>query len=131
MRMNKNRELMAEVEKKNNNKSITENGKKFARGMYALSMAMSTFFGTATLVGTTALAQQSSGGTKDGGALSSLSNALTSVGKVVGAGLVIYGLYEVIMSILQQAAEQKTKGLVMCAVGVVLAGFSFAAPSLG
>lgn len=45
---------------------------------------------------------------------------ILTVMRYVGAVLVIYGVYEIIMSFMQNQPEAKTKGIFMVAAGVVL-----------
>ncbi len=45
---------------------------------------------------------------------------LLTITRYVGVALVIYGVYEVIMSFMQNQPEAKTKGIVMALAGVVM-----------
>ena len=45
---------------------------------------------------------------------------LLGISKYVGVALVIYGIYEVIMSFMQNQPEAKTKGIVMALAGAVM-----------
>lgn len=47
---------------------------------------------------------------------------LLTVTRYVGVALVIYGVYEVVMSFMQNQPEAKTKGIVMALAGVVMVG---------
>jgi uncharacterized membrane protein YebE (DUF533 family) len=110
--MNKKRETMTAVEEKS---SLSAAKEKVARGVYALGYTAATFACSAPLLGITAFASEED-------AKKALKNTLTKVGSIAGIGLIAYGVYEVIMSVLQQAPEQKTKGLIMAAVGAALTG---------
>lgn len=113
MRMNKKRETMTAVEEKS---SLSAAKEKVARGVYALGYTAATFACSAPLLGVTAFAAKAT----EQDAEKALKETLTKVGSIAGVGLIAYGIYEVIMSVLQQAPEQKTKGLIMAAVGAVL-----------
>lgn len=45
---------------------------------------------------------------------------LLTITRYVGVALVIYGIYEVIMSFMQNQPEAKTKGIIMALAGVVM-----------
>ncbi len=45
---------------------------------------------------------------------------LLSITRYVGVALVIYGVYEIVMSFMQQQPEAKTKGIIMALAGVVM-----------
>ena len=45
---------------------------------------------------------------------------LLGISKYVGLALVVYGIYEVIMSFMQNQPEAKTKGIVMALAGAVM-----------
>lgn len=87
--------------------------------------AISAVAGTAA---TTVFAQD--GGTWDSATIGGSANAETMMGKIigvlltisryVGVALVIYGVYEVVMSFMQNQPEAKTKGIVMALSGAVM-----------
>ena len=45
---------------------------------------------------------------------------LLTITRYVGVALVIYGIYEIIMSFMQNQPEAKTKGIIMALAGVVM-----------
>ena len=45
---------------------------------------------------------------------------LLTITRFVGVALVIYGVYEIVMSFMQNQPEAKTKGIVMALAGVVM-----------
>lgn len=47
-------------------------------------------------------------------------NILLSISKYVGIALVVYGVYEVVMSFMQNQPEAKTKGIIMLLCGAVM-----------
>lgn len=47
---------------------------------------------------------------------------LLTISRYVGLALIIYGVYEIVMSFMQNQPEAKTKGIVMALAGVVLVG---------
>lgn len=70
--------------------------------------------------------------TTDAGALmSKIIGILLTISRYVGVGLVIYGIYEVVMSFMQNQPEAKTKGIIMALSGVVLIGLKSILQGLG
>lgn len=47
---------------------------------------------------------------------------LLTITRYVGVALVVYGVYEVVMSFMQNQPEAKTKGIIMALAGVVMIG---------
>jgi hypothetical protein len=47
---------------------------------------------------------------------------LLTITRYVGVAMVIYGVYEIVMSFMQNQPEAKTKGIVMALSGVVMIG---------
>lgn len=45
---------------------------------------------------------------------------LLTITRYVGVALVVYGVYEVVMSFMQNQPEAKTKGIIMALAGVVM-----------
>ena len=45
---------------------------------------------------------------------------LLTIARYAGIALLVYGIYEVVMSFMQQQPEAKTKGIIMAICGVVL-----------
>lgn len=63
----------------------------------------------------------SSSGTADAGDLmGKIIGILLTITRYVGVALVIYGVYEVVMSFMQNQPEAKTKGIIMALAGVVM-----------
>jgi hypothetical protein len=56
---------------------------------------------------------------------------LLAITRYVGIALVIYGVYEVVMSFMQNQPEAKTKGIVMALAGVVMIGLKSIISGLG
>jgi hypothetical protein len=56
---------------------------------------------------------------------------LLSITRYVGVALVIYGVYEIVMSFMQNQPEAKTKGIVMALAGVVMVGLKTVLTSIG
>ena len=54
--------------------------------------------------------------------MSKVIGVLLTISKYVGIALVIYGIYEVVMSFMQNQPEAKTKGIVMALSGAVMIG---------
>jgi hypothetical protein len=113
MRMTNKRETMAAIQEKN---TVREKTEKAVRCAYALGMAASTFAGAAVASGAVAFAAD------ENAAINQIVSIMGRVGRVAGIALMIFGIYEVVMAFLQQAPEQKTKGVLMLVVGAVLTG---------
>lgn len=112
MRM-KNKETIAAFKEKT---SAKERVKGAARSAYALGMAASTFATAATATGVTAFAAH------EDEAINQIVEIMKKVCKYVGIGLAIFGVYELAMAFLQQAPEQKTKGVLIIVVGAIMIG---------
>lgn len=60
--------------------------------------------------------------TADAGAMmGKIIGLLLTVTRYVGIGLIVFGIYEVVMSFIQQQPEAKTKGIVMALAGLIMA----------
>ena len=56
---------------------------------------------------------------------------LLTITRYVGVALLIYGVYEIVMSFMQNQPEAKTKGIVMALAGVVMIGLKSIIIGLG
>lgn len=56
---------------------------------------------------------------------------LLTITRFVGVALVVYGIYEVVMSFMQDNPQQKTKGIVMALSGIVMTALKSILRSLG
>lgn len=56
---------------------------------------------------------------------------LLTITRFVGLALLIYGVYEIVMSFMQQQPEAKTKGIVMALAGVVMIALKSVLTGLG
>lgn len=56
------------------------------------------------------------------GLMGNIIGILLTITRYVGVALVIYGVYEIVMSFMQNQPEAKTKGIVMALSGVVMIG---------
>lgn len=56
---------------------------------------------------------------------------LLTITRFVGVALVIYGVYEIVMSFMQNQPEAKTKGIVMALAGVVMIGLKSILQAVG
>lgn len=94
--------------------------RKMAFGLGAMS-AM------ATMTSVTALADFNESVTVKGGDMQAadmmgrIIGILLTITRFVGVALVIYGVYEIVMSFMQNQPEAKTKGIIMALAGVVMA----------
>lgn len=104
-------------------------GKKFAIATSAMSaMALAT--------ASTALADWDSVTVSDGSAdaqemMGKIIGILLTISRFVGVALVVYGVYEVVMSFMQNQPEAKTKGIVMALAGIVMTTLKSILESLG
>ena len=99
--------------------------KKAFRKFYATATAAMAM---ASLCATTAFADWESAninntGTADAsGMMSKVIGVLLTITRYVGVALTVYGVYEIVMSFMQNQPEAKTKGIVMALSGVVMIG---------
>lgn len=56
---------------------------------------------------------------------------LLTITRYVGIALVIYGVYEIVMSFMQNQPEAKTKGIIMALAGVVMIALKSVISGLG
>lgn len=56
---------------------------------------------------------------------------LLTITRFVGVALVVYGIYEVVMSFMQDNPQQKTKGIVMALSGIVMTALKSILGTLG
>lgn len=56
---------------------------------------------------------------------------LLTITRFVGIALVVYGVYEVVMSFMQNQPEAKTKGIIMALAGVVMTGLKSILKAIG
>lgn len=56
---------------------------------------------------------------------------ILTITRFVGIALVIYGVYEIVMSFMQNQPEAKTKGIIMALAGVVMIALKSVLQSLG
>lgn len=56
---------------------------------------------------------------------------LLTITRFVGVALVVYGVYEVVMSFMQNQPEAKTKGIIMALAGIIMTALKSVLQSLG
>lgn len=56
---------------------------------------------------------------------------LLTITRFVGVALVVYGVYEIVMSFMQNQPEAKTKGIVMALAGIVMTALKSILQSIG
>lgn len=56
---------------------------------------------------------------------------LLTITRFVGIALIVYGVYEIVMSFMQNQPEAKTKGIIMALAGVVMTALKSILQSLG
>lgn len=118
MRMTKVRETMAALDEKNTTIVKENKAHKICRNIYAATMAASAMIGA-----TGAVAFADGGGSLDSDGNNIMKNIISllfTISKYVGMALIIYGVYEIVMSFMQQQPEAKTKGIVMALCGAAM-----------
>lgn len=60
------------------------------------------------------------GGTDASTMMGKIIGILLTITRFVGVALVVYGVYEVVMSFMQNQPEAKTKGIIMALAGIVM-----------
>lgn len=56
---------------------------------------------------------------------------LLTITRFAGVGLVVFGVYEIVMSFMQQQPEAKTKGIIMAMAGIVMIALKSILQSVG
>lgn len=124
--------------------TIKKKASRLAKSIYAASasaaIATSMFTTTAFADGTTANADggfsgenvtiNNSGG--DAGQLmGKVIGVLLTITRFVGVALIVYGLYEVVQSFMQNQPEAKTKGIIMALAGIACTALKSILSGLG
>lgn len=104
-----------------------------------MAIGMGTMGAVANMSAVTAFA--SGGGFNDDVTVKGGGDAATMMGKIigilltitrfVGVALVVYGVYEVVMSFMQNQPEAKTKGIIMALAGIVMTALKSILSGLG
>lgn len=71
------------------------------------------------------------GGADAGQLMGKIIGILLTITRFVGVALVIYGVYEIVMSFMQNQPEAKTKGIIMALAGVVMIALKSILSGLG
>ena len=88
-----------------------------------VSMNMTCAFATGGTGGTGGFGEDvtiNTGGGDAGALMGKIIGILLTITRYVGVALVIYGVYEVVMSFMQNQPEAKTKGIIMALAGVAM-----------
>lgn len=112
--------------------SVKSTAKNFRNGLVT-GCAMGTMMG-ANLVGHCADFDAVTVSSSDPDASSMMGRVigiLLTITRYVGVALVIYGVYEVIMSFMQNQPEAKTKGIIMALAGVVMIALKSVLKTMG
>lgn len=117
--MRTNQETMTALQASSQRMTMRQKAEKCMRYAYAFGKAAAAFAGTTAVAGTVAFA---AGEDAAGTVMDSIVDYMKTILKWVGIGIAIFGVYEVAMAFLQQAPEQKTKGILMVVVGGVMIG---------
>lgn len=123
----KNSEIKTEVNVVKNEKPEVRIKKK--AGLFKkLAIGASVASAMASMTATTALAGGFDGGDvavgggdlDAGDMMGKIIGILLTITRYVGVALIIYGIYEIVMSFMQNQPEAKTKGIIMALAGVVM-----------
>lgn len=109
--------------------TIKKKASRLAKSIYAASAsaAIATSMFTTTAFATTAGADGGFGGESvsinnsggnAGDLMGKVIGVLLTVTRFVGVALIVYGLYEVVQSFMQNQPEAKTKGIIMALAGI-------------
>lgn len=122
--------------------TIKKKASRLAKSIYAASAsaAIATSMFTTTAFATTAFADggfsgesvtiNNSGG--DAGQLmGKVIGVLLTITRFVGVALIVYGLYEVVQSFMQNQPEAKTKGIIMALAGIACTALKSILSGLG
>lgn len=71
------------------------------------------------------------GGGDAGTMMGKILGILLTITRFVGVALVVYGVYEVVMSFMQNQPEAKTKGIIMALAGIVMTALKSILKSIG
>lgn len=109
--------------------TIKKKASRLAKSIYAASAsaAIATSMFTTTAFATTAFADGGFGGENvsinnsggnAGDLMGKVIGVLLTITRFVGVALIVYGLYEVVQSFMQNQPEAKTKGIIMALAGI-------------
>lgn len=90
-----------------------------ASSAFAMAM-MSAVPASANAIGGENVIITADGETNAGNLMGQIIGILLTITRFVGVALVIYGVYEIVMSFMQNQPEAKTKGIIMALAGVVM-----------
>lgn len=105
---------------------MKKKGTKLVKNLYASAAALSAMGAmTATQAfadfGENVTINETNAGDA-GNLMGKIIGILLTITRFVGVALVVYGVYEIVMSFMQNQPEAKTKGIVMALSGVVMVG---------
>lgn len=116
-------------------KSLCGKGKNFFRNVMttaAITSAMaSVTMMTASASGFGDAVQVGGGDLNANDLMGKIIGILLTITRFVGVALVIYGVYEIVMSFMQNQPEAKTKGIIMALAGVVMIALKSILQGLG
>lgn len=122
--------------------TIKKKASRLAKSIYAASAsaAIATSMFTTTAFATTAFADggfsgenvtiNNSGGNA-GQLMGKVIGVLLTITRFVGVALIVYGLYEVVQSFMQNQPEAKTKGIIMALAGIACTALKSILSGLG
>ena len=112
------------------------NAKKAIRNLYATSaslMAMASLTAAQVSAGgwNNTVNINTGAGDNPDGMVGSILGILLTITQYVGVALIVYGVYEVVMSFMQNQPEAKTKGIIMALAGAVMMGLKGILQNMG
>lgn len=117
--------------------TIKKKASRLAKSIYAASASAAI---ATSMFTTTAFANDSFGGDSvkinntggnAGDLMGKVIGVLLSITRFVGVALIVYGLYEVVQSFMQNQPEAKTKGIIMALAGIACTALKSILAGLG
>jgi len=102
-----------------------------AMSLGTIAGVMSSMFATTALAGWDESVKVTGSDTDADDIMGKVIGILLSIARYVGVGLIIYGVYEVVTSFMQNQPEAKTKGIVMALSGAALTGMKTILKGMG
>lgn len=111
-------------------KSFGKKAKRAMASVCALATAASATATTAFAFGNETVTVTANA-TDAGALMGKIIGILLTITRFVGVALIIYGVYEIVMSFMQNQPEAKTKGIVMALAGVAMVALKSILTTLG
>jgi len=112
-----------------NKKKVSPLVKAMALGTVA--SAMTTGFATTAFADDWGSVDVKAGSGSAKGIMGKIIGVLLTITQYVGVALIIYGVYEIVLSFMQNQPEAKTKGIVMALAGAAMSGMKAILTGIG